>query len=229
MIELNAKNELTIYCLDGSKLTNVNTFKYLGVWLDNELSFSAHIDSVTKKVNCILGQLYRSANCFTLPVRKRIITQLVLPIIDYADIVYQNTSHTNLSPLYVTFNSLCRFTLLCPYRTHHCTLYESLNWLPPNTRMQSHWLQFILKCIFLTCPPYLKQYFVPHSSSYSLRQLQYPSFTVPRTFRVIGRRAFQFKAPSDWNNLPNSLRSISSLHSFKIELFNHLKTQCSCF
>ena len=89
------------------------------------------------------------------------------------------------------------------------TLYENLDWLPPNVRMHSHWLQFIFKCIFLTCPPYLKQYFIPYSSSYSLRQTQYPSFIIPRTSRVKGRRAFQFKAPLDWNNLPNSLRSIS--------------------
>lgn len=56
--------------------------------------------------------LYRSINCFTKQIRLKIITQLLLPIIDYADVVYQNTADTNLKPLNVIFNSLCRFILM---------------------------------------------------------------------------------------------------------------------
>uniref|UniRef100_A0A8C5DKI8 MRG domain binding protein n=1 Tax=Gouania willdenowi TaxID=441366 RepID=A0A8C5DKI8_GOUWI len=48
-----------------------------------------------------------------------IISQLILPIIDYSDIIYQNTTATILQPLNITYNSLCRFILHCPFRTHH--------------------------------------------------------------------------------------------------------------
>ena len=58
--------------------------------------FKPHIDYITKRTYASLDSLYRSIDCFTLDTRKRLATQLILPIIDYADIVNQNTSITNL-------------------------------------------------------------------------------------------------------------------------------------
>lgn len=220
---------LPILFADGSPLHKVDSFKYLGLWIDPELSFKPHIDFIIKRTYGCLSSLYRSINCFTLPIRKRIISQLILPIIDYADIIYQNTSVTNLRPLNVVFNSLSRFVLRCPFRTHHCHLYELLNWLQPKSRRYFHWVLFIFKCIYFNCPSYLKSLLIPFRSSYSLRNMQYPFYFVPNISKEIGRNAFGFKAPSDWNNLPLSLRSISSYHCFKSSLFCHLKTNCSCF
>ncbi len=154
---------------------------------------------------------------------------MVLPITDYTDIVYQNTSDIHLKPLNVLFNSLCRFILHCPYRTHHCYLYESLNWLQPKFRRQFHRILFLFKCVYLNFPLYLQEFLVPCRSYYPLTRLQYPFFFAPRIFKEIGRRAFKYKAPSDWNNLPVSLISVTSRHRFKTSLFSYLKTPCSCF
>ena len=204
----------------------VKEFKYLGLWLDCQLSFKTHISSVIQKMNYSLKILYRPIQCFTLQIRKRIITQLILPILDYGDIVYQNTTATNLYPLNVIYNNLCRFVLRCPYRTHHCNMYESLNWL---SRRHFHLLLFIFKCIFYNYPPYLKQFMNRYTTPYNLRHTDHPFFTVPNTALECGQRAFKFKAPSDWNILPSSLRSITSLNTFKQSLLTHLHTPCSCF
>ena len=215
---------------DGTPLEVVEEFKYLGLWLDPQLSFKTHINSTIQKINYSLKVLYRSIHCFTLQTRTRIISQLILPILDYGDIVYQNTTDTILYPLNVTYHNLCRFILKCPYRTHHCSMYESLNWLSLKSRRHFHWMQFIFKCIFSNYPPYLKQYLDPYTAPYNLRHTVHPYFKVPsNTTLVCGRRAFKFKAPADWNDLPSSLRSISSLNLFKESLFTHLQTPCSCF
>ena len=86
----------------------------------------------------------------------------------------------------------------------------------PKARRQFHWVQVIFKCVYFNCPSYLKQFLVPYRSSYSLRHMQYPFFSVPRIFKEVGRRSFQYKAPADWNNLPLSLRSgVSNLQHTK--------------
>ena len=219
----------SISFLDGTALSKVEEFKYLGLWLDTQLSFKPHINSISKKIFGQLKSLYLSADCFSQQVRKRIITQLILPLLDYADVIYGNTSESNLRPLSVLYNSLCRFVLRCPFRTHHCLMYESLNWLAPKSRRQLHWSLFIFKCINFNYPPYLKHYLIPFSSQYRLRHTDYLFFLTPRISKEIGRRAFKFKAPSDWNNLPCSLRSITSFHIFKSSLLTHLQTSCSCY
>jgi len=75
--------------IDGTPVLKVDEFKYLGLLLHSQLSFRSHIDLVIKKISYRLKILYFSINCFTRPVRKRIITQLILPILDNADIIYQ--------------------------------------------------------------------------------------------------------------------------------------------
>ena len=95
--------------------------------------------------------------------------QLVLPIIDYADIVNQNTFITNLKRLNVAFNSLCRFVLRCPYRTHHCLMYQSFNWLQPEYRRKLCWTNFLFECIHFNFHFYLKELLIPYRSPYSLR------------------------------------------------------------
>lgn len=173
--------ELNLYFDNGTSVTKETSVKYLGIWLDPELNFKPHIDYIIKRTYSCLMPLYRSSNCFTFRVRKKIITQLILPIIDYADIVYQNTYNVYLKPLDVLFNNLCRFILKCPYRTHHCQLYNQLNWLLPDKRRQYHWFQFIFRCIYLNLPPYLKSFFCTiysnlFSSTFSMSDFYCPCY-----------------------------------------------------
>lgn len=100
-----------------------------------------------------------------------------------------------------------------------------------NTWVQKtvYWLQFIFKCIYYNYPPYLKQYLIPYSSQHYLRHTDSCFFFVPRIQKEIGWFSSQFKAPSDWNTLPNFLKSITSLHLFKKSLFIHLQKPCLCF
>ncbi len=65
-----------------------------------------------------IGVLYRSRNSFSLPVRKKLVLQLILSILDYADAVYQAASKMNPLPPSIVYNRLCRCVLDCPYITH---------------------------------------------------------------------------------------------------------------
>ena len=120
-------------CVGGQWRSNT---EYLGLWVDPELNFKPHIDFICKIIYGCLDSLYRSVNCFSFQVRKRIISQLLLPILDYADVVYQNTTDSILKPLNILHNSLCRFVWWCPFRTHHCNMYEALKLLHPKSRRQ---------------------------------------------------------------------------------------------
>lgn len=44
---------------DGCVIERVSEFRYLGLVLDSKLSFRRHVDSVAKKVSCVIGMLYR--------------------------------------------------------------------------------------------------------------------------------------------------------------------------
>ena len=52
-----------------------------------------------------------------------------------------------LEQLAVLYYSAIRFATNAPYRTHHCTLYSSVNWSSLYTCYKTHWLMLIYKTL----------------------------------------------------------------------------------
>ena len=74
--------------LDGIQHEQVFHFKYPGVWLSANLTWSKHIMSVTCKARWLLGYIFRtfSPHCSPPAIMAHYRTQ-VLPIVDYGCIV----------------------------------------------------------------------------------------------------------------------------------------------
>ncbi len=69
-------NNIKITCNDGTYLHRVDQIKYLGLWLDPELSFKPHIDYILRKVNFGISVLYRSKKVFLLMFEKNLLCNL---------------------------------------------------------------------------------------------------------------------------------------------------------
>lgn len=59
-----------IACFDGMPLQRVEHTKYLGLWLESELSFKCHVSYIEKKMNVSIGVLYCYRNCFSFPLKR---------------------------------------------------------------------------------------------------------------------------------------------------------------
>lgn len=105
---------------------------------------------------------------------------------------------------------------------------DLLKWFPLNIRRHIHWLQFIFKCIHFNYPNYLRQNLILYSSPYHLRHSAYYVFT-PLVRKVFGKKAFRYKAPADWNNLPSKVCSLTYFYRFKKGLFSCFEISCNCF
>uniref|UniRef100_A0A673W9L0 BHLH domain-containing protein n=1 Tax=Salmo trutta TaxID=8032 RepID=A0A673W9L0_SALTR len=112
---------------EGSELEVVTSYKYLGVWLDSTLSFSQDISKLQVKVKSRLGFLYCNRSCFTPAAKLTLIQMTILPMLDYGDIIYRSAGKGALVRLDVLYHSAIRFATNAPYRTHHSTLYASVN------------------------------------------------------------------------------------------------------
>jgi len=75
--------------VNGSPLEVMKCFKYLGVWISDDLSWSLHIESVCSRARRLLGFMYRffSPHCDSETILMLYKSQ-VLPILDYACVVW---------------------------------------------------------------------------------------------------------------------------------------------
>ena len=122
-----------ITTFEGLELEVVPSYKYLAVWLDGILSFSQHMQAEVKSRH---GFLYRncSSSCQTDPDSDDHPTHARL---------WRSAGKGALERLDILYQSAIRFATNAPYRTHHCTLYSSVNWSSLYTRRKTHWLMLI--------------------------------------------------------------------------------------
>lgn len=82
------KISVAIYSnLDGQSIKHIETFKYLGVTLDETLSFNDHNLNIRRKVSKILGMFSRVRPLLTHEAANRVYKAMVLPVLDYYDVV----------------------------------------------------------------------------------------------------------------------------------------------
>ena len=85
--------------------------KYLGVSLDDRLSFDEHVNYMYTKASQKLGILRRSREYLDKSTSLIPYKSLVLPHLDYCDLVYMNTTVQNLIKLQLIQNGACRTIL----------------------------------------------------------------------------------------------------------------------
>ncbi len=100
----------------------VKEYKYLGIIVDDVLSFSSHISQLKKKFKIKLGFYFRNKFCFSFNVRKKLVTTTFLPMLDYGDVVYQFAPSYLLSSLDAVYHGALRFISDCNPQliTVHC-------------------------------------------------------------------------------------------------------------
>ena len=106
------------------------------------------------------------------------------------------------------------------YQYDHITpVLESLHWLPVKFRIVFKVLLLVYKALNGMAPPYLSDMLCYRSYSRSLRSASQKLLVVHRTnMKTYGDRAFSIAGPKLWNQLPLSIRELSSVDSFKKSL-----------
>ena len=117
--------------LHGGDIERVRNFCYLGVTLDEYLSWKGHVSKMLTKVNKRLGLLGRIRSCLTLKAAKCVYNCLVLPVLCYTDTAWGELSVECKSRLQRLQNRAAR---LIVRRDSTSESLKSLGW--PNLNYQ---------------------------------------------------------------------------------------------
>ena len=102
-------------------------------------------------------------------------------------------------------------------------MLSTLHWLLVSFRIDFKILLFVFKSLHGLAPLYVSDLIKVHRPSRALRSADQMLLDVPRSNRKSrGDRAFAVVAPTLWNALPLTVRSATSLSSFKSLLKTHL-------
>ena len=111
-ITRSCSHQCPLILLQGARLEQVHHFKYLGVWLSDDLTCEKHIEYITNRARCHLGYIFRMHSPYLSPDSLiRLYHSQVLPIIEYGCIVWDphlfSESADTLSSHFCIPSSLC--------------------------------------------------------------------------------------------------------------------------
>ena len=210
--------------LKGQDVARSRKVKYLGVWVDEGLTWADHVEAVRKKCLGGLAKLRRLRDTLPAALKKNIYNALVLPHLDYCCVLWQECRTQLQQRLERIQNYAMRLICSKPPRTPSEILRSDMNWMPLSKRRELFRLALVHRCVHGWAPTYLAECYETnirygHCITRGVKKLHLKSVNTE-----FGRRATMFKGAQDWNKLPANLRNVQNTKTFR----KLLKTQYFC-
>ena len=107
-------------------LHQVNSIKFLGVYIDQNLTWKDHINHVSKKISKSSGIIHKSRFYLSSKTKLSLYDTLVYPFITYCNMVWSSTYVTNLNRIYYPQKRAVRAITNSDFRAHTAPLFMKL-------------------------------------------------------------------------------------------------------
>ena len=204
--------------IQNDPVLQVEEHRLLGVTIDNQLKWQAHINKVCKTVSRNLYLLSRIKQFVDSDARMLFYNAHVKSHIDYASTLWDGSSEAHLKRL----NSLNRRA--AKYILPDSTLstdqkLQKLEILPLSKQFLFNKGVIMYKVWNRSLPLYFCQLFSRSAPQYATSRL---NFTTPKPRLDIFKTSLSFSGAQFWNNLPTQIKQAGTLCLFKKFLFKYL-------
>lgn len=209
---------------DGQKLERVNEIKYLGILIDDQLSFKPFADYVVKKIAKKISFLRRIRNKLTLDSSLLLFKVLVAPHYDFCSSILFLMNEQQLNQLQILQNRALRIVLKARRDTHVTTMLNRTNMLSIKQRINYNVILLIYKAVNHLLPEYLSSQlrYVSDLQPYVLRNNR--NLRPPQLKTKIGQKSIFYKGVIMFNELRSKgVDTECSLKQFKVLLSEYVK------
>ena len=202
------------YHLHGHILQSETNSKYLGITINNKLSWNNHIDNMCKKANNSLAFLQRNLQISQKHIKAQTYTTLIQPQLEYAAAVWDPWTGTKINAIEKVQRRAARYV----YRDYDCyssptTMMQQLGWRSLEQRRVDIRLAFLYKCVHGLVAIDLSSGLVPQKRD--LRHGHSMSYIPIIDTRNYINNSFLPRTIDQWNCLPEHIATSTSLDAFK--------------
>ena len=201
--------------MDGELLMWTKCVKFLGILIDDKLTWKNHIEYISSKFAKVIGIVLKVRDF--LPRRTLISLYYVFgyPYLTYCDIVWGSTYTTNLSRLVSLQKKLMRIICYAHPRTHTSPIFQNFNILPFLKVNDYLIANFMFKYKMGILPDIFDDLFTENTSIHSHNTRLSNDYHI-YCFRLkFTQFCLRYKGPKIWNNVPEKMKKIQNFNLFK--------------
>ena len=207
--------------IDEKTIAQVNETVFLGVVLDDNLTWKSHISSVAVKISKSIGIIFRSSFYLSTPSLRMLYNAMILPYLNYCDLVWGSTYKTNLQRIVILQERVIRIANKSYYNAHTEPIFKKLNLLKFQDIHLIHLGHFMFSFKNAILPRKFENKFTINNQIHSHNTRHAKSFRLPLCRTNIRQFSVFFQGPKFFNSLPSEISGSSSLASFKKTLKAH--------
>lgn len=192
------------FCTDNCvEIKRVNNIKYLGVILDEDVSWKKHIKLLKSKLNSTLRNFYFLGNLCNSETLRSVYFALVHSRIDYGIAFWCGTYKSNINMIKILQKHFIRILSKSKRSEASYPLFIKQKILP----LRAMFIYKVLK-IF-----YTKSGNVPEVDPYKIK-LRSTNVLVPKPSNTFFTKTMFFIAPKVYNALPNEIKNSKNINIF---------------
>ena len=201
-----------------------SAYKYLGVLIDQDLTWKPHVEYVCGKIAKACGALSKIRHVIGIETLKNVYYALVNSYLRYGILSWGNASAPILKPLVTLINRAVRIISFAPFGNLNMSpIFKHLNFLDVNQTFHFETAKFIFKEVNGLLPiKNFANYFVrepllssrPTRSTRNSRLNVVPYDLLPENTK----KSIQIRKKQIWDGVPHLIKSAPFLSSFKRSL-----------
>ena len=193
-----------------------NVVKNVGVWLDEHLSMSTHINKIVSHCYKLLKDIGRIRNVLSKKHTEMLVHSVISSRLDYCNSLFFNINKSNMYKLQKVQNAAARLISGKRKRDNISSVIKDLHWLRIESRVIFKMLLFVYKCIRGLCTANLTQKL--KYKKYNCRLGDYLMLETRKVKTKYGRRTFEYAGCRLWNALPLDVRMEEKIENFKKQI-----------
>ena len=210
------------------KIRRVKLVKYLGLWIDDNLTWEVQIDHICSKMARNIGIIKRIRNFIPKESLLTLYRTLVEPYLRYCNIVWGQCNETLLDKLQTLQHKVARTIAKIRYDdANHMKLLCDFGWISVRNLINFDLAVFMYNTQRGFAPDNIKDLFqtVDAVHSYKTRAASDGKLHAVHTNLGITQRSISCSGVKIWNDLPKNIRDAQSIDVFKKRLKEHLLSE----
>lgn len=206
--------------INGIEIIQKNSTKFLGVIIDEYLSWKEHTELIARKVAKNLNIIKHVMKFINKKALIQLYFTLIHPYLTYCNIVWSYNYKYIIGKIQILQNKVIRLTTNFYQYNNTATLFKNLNILNLSDihKYQTAILMFKYSNNLLPQSFYVFDYFSTVNKRHSHNVRNCDLFSIPYAHTNSRLFTVKFFGPRVWNSLPMTLRKITNLNEFKNKL-----------